>query len=411
MKYPRAILHVDGDSFFVGCEVAKDPSLRGQCVVTGSERGIASALSYEAKARGVSRGMPVSIIRKICPEVVVLPSDYETYSMYSERMASILRRYTPEVEWYSIDECFADLSGLEEALGMSYEEMAEKIKSDLFQELGITFSVGLSTTKVLAKVASKFKKPDGLTPIPEEEINKYLKEVNIGKVWGVGSATTVKMNKLGIMTALDLAEKNPEWVKENFAKPTQAIYWELRGKQVYPLNTETKESYASISKTRTFTPARGDKAFVFSELSKNIENACFKLREHGLYARKMSFFLKTKNFEYHEFEVRLSQANCVPQEFVALALRNFEKVFRLGYFYRATGVTLSEITETEPATLDLFGESRFKEKMSVAFQTIDEVLHRYGKYSIFLASSLLAIKERGSFHQKRLNIPYLGFVT
>ena len=127
-SYPRAILHVDGDAFFVSCEVAKNPALRGKAVITGKERGIASALSYEAKARGVVRGMRLSEIRKVCPDAIMLPSDYETYSLYSRRMYDIVRRYTPAVEEYSIDECFADLTGLRRSLRMSYEEIAPRVK-------------------------------------------------------------------------------------------------------------------------------------------------------------------------------------------------------------------------------------------------------------------------------------------
>src|SRR5438045_3577068 len=121
-SFPKAIVHVDGDAFFVACEVAKDPSLRGKYVVTGKERGIASALSYEAKARGARRGMQLSEIRKLCPGLIILPSDYETYSLYSERMYNIVRRYTPEVEEYSIDECFGDITGLRRRLGMPYQK-------------------------------------------------------------------------------------------------------------------------------------------------------------------------------------------------------------------------------------------------------------------------------------------------
>lgn len=110
--FPRAILHIDGDSFFASCEIARDPSLKGKSVVTGRERGIASSMSYEAKARGVTRGMQIHMIRKICPDAIIIPSDYETYSLYSKRMFEIVRRYTPDVDEYSIDECFADLTGL-----------------------------------------------------------------------------------------------------------------------------------------------------------------------------------------------------------------------------------------------------------------------------------------------------------
>ena len=107
-SFPRAILHVDGDSFFASCEIARDPKLRGKPVVTGRERGIVSAMTYDVKARGVKRGMILSEARKLCPDAVILPSDYETYSLFSERMYEIVRRYTPTVEEYSIDECFAD---------------------------------------------------------------------------------------------------------------------------------------------------------------------------------------------------------------------------------------------------------------------------------------------------------------
>src|SRR6185503_6445777 len=108
-SFPRAILHVDGDSFFASVEVAKNPHLRGKPVITGKERGIVSACTYEVKATGVKRGMRLDEALKLCPNAIVMPSDYETYSIFSERMYKIVRRYTPAVEEYSIDECFADL--------------------------------------------------------------------------------------------------------------------------------------------------------------------------------------------------------------------------------------------------------------------------------------------------------------
>jgi DNA polymerase-4/DNA polymerase V len=120
-SFPRAILHIDGDSFFAACEVAKNPSLRGKPVITGKERGIVSAATYEAKARGVKRGVPLHEALKACPDAIILPSDYETYSLFSNRMYEIVRRYTPAVEEYSIDECFADLTGLRRTLRKNYQ--------------------------------------------------------------------------------------------------------------------------------------------------------------------------------------------------------------------------------------------------------------------------------------------------
>src|SRR4029453_1221950 len=152
-SFPRAIVHIDGDAFFASCEQSRRPKLQGRPVVT-------------AKARGVTRGMRISDIRKICPDAVILPSDYETYSLLSKRFFAIVRRYTPDVEEYSIDECFADLTGLRRPLRMSYLKIAERMKKALDAELGFTFSVGLAPNKVVAKIASKWKKPSGLTATP-----------------------------------------------------------------------------------------------------------------------------------------------------------------------------------------------------------------------------------------------------
>ena len=120
-------------------------------------------------------------VRKICPGAVILPSDYETYSLLSKRFFAIVRRFTPDVEEYGIDECFADLTGLRRALRMNYITMAQTIKAALDSELGFTFSVGLAPTKVVAKLASKWKKPSGLTAIMARDIHLYLKDLPIEK--------------------------------------------------------------------------------------------------------------------------------------------------------------------------------------------------------------------------------------
>ncbi len=127
-SFPRAILHVDGDAFFASVEQAVHPELKGRPVVTGQERGIIACASYEAKALGIRRGVPLFEARRCHPALVVLPSDYETYSLYSKRMFAIMRRYTPSVEEYSIDEGFADISGLRRVFRASYQDIARRIQ-------------------------------------------------------------------------------------------------------------------------------------------------------------------------------------------------------------------------------------------------------------------------------------------
>src|SRR5262245_54079784 len=199
-SFPRAIVHIDGDAFFASCEQSRAPELRGKPVVTGKERGIAASMSYEAKAQGVTRGMRLFEVRKLCPDAIILPSDYETYSLLSKRLFSIARRYTPDVEECSIDECFCDVTGLRRVLRMSYPEIAQQMKRDLDTELGFTFSVGLAPNKVLAKIASKWQKPSGFTAIPGRDIHRFLHELPVSKVWGIGNNTAALLAKHSVTT-------------------------------------------------------------------------------------------------------------------------------------------------------------------------------------------------------------------
>ena len=428
-SFPRAILHIDGDAFFASCEVAKDPKLKGKPVVTGLERGIASAMTYEAKARGVTRGMRISEIRKVCPDVVLLPSDYETYSLFSKRMFAIVRRYTPMVEEYSIDECFAELTGLRRPHRMSYAEMARAIKGELDTELGFTFSIGLAPTKVLAKLASKWKKPNGLTIIPGCQAHLFLKKLPVGKVWNIGPQTEAHLKTLGVRTALEFACKEEAWVKRHFTKPHQEIWRELRGDLVYELELEEKHDYASISKTKTFTPASRDKTFVFAQLSKNIENACIKARRHGLAAKCAIIFLKRQDFSSDGLECLLSHPSAIPTDIIKTITPVFDKIFREGTEYRSTGVILTKLGEDIVRQPDLFGESLRLEKMSLLYEQIDAIDKKYGKHSVFLGSTLptlirpqhdgqrgTPVNEKrpqlaGETKRKHLAIPFLGEAT
>lgn len=425
-SFPRAILHIDGDAFFASCEVAKNPKLKGKPVITGLDRGIASALTYEAKARGVKRGMRVSDIRRICPDAVLLPSDYETYSLYSTRMFAIVRRYTPVVEEYSIDECFAELTGLRRPNRMSYGEMAQAIKYDLDSELGITFSVGLAPTKVLAKIASKWQKPSGLTVIPGNRAHLFLMDLPVGKVWNIGPQTESYLATLGVRTALQFARKKEDWIQKHFAKPQREIWLELHGESVYGLEMMEKHSYASISKTKTFTPPSRERDYVFAQLSKNIENACIKARRHGLAARVAVIYLKTQDFRGEGIECSLSAASAVPGDVIRVIRPAFEKLFNANKDYRATGVILTKVVEDLIRQPDLFGETLRIEKMQNLYGMIDSIAKKFGKHAVVLGSSIPTFTspqhagERGStsndgrprFHgetkRKHLAIPFLG---
>ncbi|MDQ5958036.1 MAG: UmuC protein [Patescibacteria group bacterium] len=390
--WPRAIVHIDGDCFFVACEVAKNPKLKGQPVVVGADRGIACAMSYEAKALGVTRGMPVGWIRKICPNTIILPEDPTSYTLYSRRMYEIVRRYTPEVEEYSIDECFADITGMHRVLHKPYIEIAREIQQTLKSELGLDFSVGLSVNKVLAKIASKKQKPNGFTVIDWPNISDHLQTTTIQSLWGIGSQTARQMFKLGIKTAYDLASKPPAEIFKSFTKPHQEIWHELQGKFIFLLNTKSQPNKSSISKTKTFGATSSDQHFVYSALSANIEGACSKLRKSKLLTGKVSIFLKTQQFEYSHLDFVLPWPTTNPKDILDICHQRFAEVFSKEKKYRATGVTLSDLKPINTETLNLFGEAIRKENNKIIYRHVDLLDHRFGANTIFLASSLSAIK-------------------
>ncbi|HYF29064.1 MAG TPA: DNA polymerase IV [Candidatus Paceibacterota bacterium] len=392
--YPRAIVHVDGDGFFAACEVARDPTLRGKPVVTGKERGIVSAATYEAKRRGITRGVPLKDVKRICPEAIIISSDYQLYTLYSLRMYEIMRRYTPEVEEYGIDECFGDITGLRRVHHKSYEEIARAIKDDLHRELDITFSVGLSCTKVLAKIGSNYRKPDGFTAIPLLGKDAFLSTVPVEKVWGIGANTGALLRKHGVQTAGEFANKNEAWVRARVTKPILELWKELNGESVFPLTTEQKEDYHSIQKTRTFSPASDNPAFLYSELSKNIEGASRKARRYNLVATGLSFFLKSSEFQYRTHAVTLPRPTNVPSEILHALEPFFAKVYRRGTRYRTTGITLTGLREAKPEQLDLFVPPERSEGMDRLFERVDELTEKYGRDTVYLGSSAEAVAAR-----------------
>lgn len=418
-------MHVDGDSFFASCEVAKNPALRGKAVITGKERGIVSSMTYEAKRLGIKRAMALHEIEKNFPEAIILPSDYETYGLYSQRMYEIVRRYTPTVEEYSIDECFAELTGLRRLHHAPYAEIVARIKKDLERELGMTFSLGLAPTKTLAKVGSKWKKPDGLTSIPLRDAPTFLGKTPIESIWGIGPNTAAHLQKFGIKTAQDFAARSEEWVS-SFVKPVRETWRELRGEVALELDVEGRETYQSVSKTKTFTPPSRDPDFIFAELSKNIENACIKARRWSLATPEIFFFLKTQDFRYHGCSLKLSHPTSVPEDILRVVAAEFPKLWRPRTLYRATGITLLRLTAA-PAQLDLFGSVLRSEALREVYESVDEIDRKYGKHAVFLASSLRAMDRegrggrggpstttgprfRGETKRRRIGIAYLGEV-
>jgi nucleotidyltransferase/DNA polymerase involved in DNA repair len=391
-SWPRAIVHIDGDAFFTSCEEVIHPELKGKPLITGGERGIVACASYAAKKMGIKRAVPLNEARKICPGLIILPSDYETYSLFSRRMFDIMRRFTPDVEECSVDEAFADITGMRRALHSSYEEIAAMMKKEIERELGITVSVGVSITKVLAKVASKHQKPSGMTVISGREIPLYLHDLPVEKIWGIGPATTNYLAKMGIRTALAFAQLPEETVRKKFTKPGVEIWQELRGESVYAVTIEEKSSYASISKTKTFSPATSDAEYLFAQLMRNMESACIKARRYTLAPQKIVVFLKKNDFGTNGSEAVLSHPCACPLEFAGVIRELFSACFNPQELYRATGVILLDLKPDNSTQYTLFDNPVQAEKIKDVYAASDYLGKKSGKHTLHLGSSHLIEK-------------------
>jgi len=240
-------------------------------------------------------------------------------------MYEIVRRYTPAVEEYSIDECFADLNRPSAIASYAYPKMAEAIQQDLVRELGMTFSIGLSATKVLAKGRIKWKKPHGLTVIPLRDAHQYLAKIPCIGIWGSGpTPRRICRNSAFALPRTSRAKMThgcEPISPSRILNCGESSMVKSRSK----LNTEARESYQSIQKTKTFTPPSRDPRFRFLATFQNIENACIKARRWNLATREIFFFLKTQDFRYHGYEIKLSYSTCVPQDVLKVVAEYFQK--------------------------------------------------------------------------------------
>jgi len=409
-SFHAPIIHIDCDAFFTSVEQALNPNLKGKPVVTGKERGIVACASYEAKALGVKRPMRLFEAQKILPNLICLPSDYETYSIFSKRMFEIVRTFTPEVEEYSIDECFAELSGLRRTYHTSYVEIARKIKESIEKQLGLTVSVGLSSSKSLAKIGSKEKKPAGFTVIPASSLHEYLPKVPLERVCGFGANTVALLNKNGMHTVWDFVSRPKMLADKLLGKIGRELWEELRGNPVYSLVKEEKTDYSSISKCKTFTPPSPDKNFVRAQLLRNFESALIKLRRYNLAAKGVSIFLRQADFKSSGVEAEFDRPTSSAIDALEIVNALFEKLYDPTKKYRLTGIVFFKISSAANIQYGLFDDIPKIESYKRIDKVIDEANGKYGKHALAFGMGLWLgkhkqhISNRGDLAARKTNL-------
>ncbi len=398
----KYILHVDGDSFFASCVQAVYPHLKGKPVVTGSERGVITAASTEAKRLGISRKMSMYELKRLFPECVIVSSNYEVYELFSQKMFDILFKWSPNVEHYSVDEGFMDIADLPSVYHLTYTQIGRRIKEEIESSLDISVSVGIGPNKSIAKLASGFRKPSGLTVVSTDELASFLHKVPIEDIWGIGRATSKLLLNYRIKTAYDFASKTESFIKSILTKPGIEIWNELNGAYIFKLDHSTKLSFQSLSKTQTFTPPSRDKDFVYSQLTTNLERVCQKARRYSLYTNKVSIFIKGQDFSYTYTELDLLEKTNTPTIIGKKMRTAFEKIYKQGKEYRATGVILSNLVSVGDEQESILEDQEKKEKSRAIFSSIDALSEKYGERVVKSGATMFMRKEH---HKKRINLP------
>lgn len=381
MAKKNVIALVDCDSFFVSCEQKVNPELKGKPVCVMSARGqCVISRSKEAKALGIRMGMPYFQVEGKMKEATFINASHDLYGKVSKEVMTVLKEFSPNVEVYSIDEAFVDLTGLEKLYKRNYLEIAEMIRAEIKERVDIPVSIGVSSTKSLAKLASdKAKKlEEGIFLIGSRKILPVLERTSIDEIWGIGRNLSALLRKNGILTAYELVKQSDIWLNKQIGIRGLEMKHELLGEMVSPVSNEIKLP-KSIQKTSAMAKFTSDKEYIKNSLNYHIHRACVKLRRLNAKCHGIGLMLRTKDFKVYYDKRVLNQATSFELEISDIIFEMLEDMYNPNILYRSTGVTLDSFVYNNEAQLSLFAnneEEIKKEKLSKCFDKLEE---KFGK--------------------------------
>jgi nucleotidyltransferase/DNA polymerase involved in DNA repair len=381
------------DAFFAAVEQRDRPELRGRPVIIGADpkegrgRGVVSTASYEARRYGVGSAMPISRAWRACPHGVYLPPDMERYARESDRVMDILRRVTDLVEPVSIDEAFLDVTASQRALGPG-EAVARRIKDDIRRETGLTASVGAATSKLVAKVASDMRKPDGLVVVPPGTEAGFLAPLPVRRLWGVGPRSEEALARLGVVTIGDLADLDTARLERRLGNHGHDLQQLARGIDPRPVQAEA-EAARSLGQEHTFDHDTDDPGRLRAMLLSLADGVGRRLRSHGLAGRTLTLKYRDETFHTRTHARTLSTGLDSGNEIFEVISSLFEEVHR-GHRVRLLGVYASHFDSGSPQ-LELFAEDR---EPAPADRLRDEVSRRFGTGALTRASLLGRLERR-----------------
>jgi len=386
-KLMRKILHIDMDAFYASVEQQDNPALKGRPVIVGGDaekRGVVSAASYEARVFGVHSAMPASQARRLCPQGVFLPVRMERYREVSSQIFAIFQEYTPLIEPLSLDESFLDVTGCESLFGPA-PKIAGEIKKRILARTGLTASAGIAPNKFLAKIASDWRKPDGLVEIKPDEVGDFLENLPISKLWGVGKSTEEILKGMGILRAGQLARYPPEGIEKKLGNFGLELLALARGEDDRPVVPH--EEAKSLSQEQTFTPDLQDRQVMEQVLLVQAEQVGWELRKQKKKGRTVHLKVRYPDFTLITRSQTLSLPTDAGMEIYRTAVKLLEKTEVRSRKARLLGVGVSNLHHRNaPLQRGLFDSYREKEEKSL--EAVDKIWEKFGPEAIKRASLL-----------------------
>lgn len=381
MARKSVIALVDCDSFFVSCEQSVNSELKGRpvCVMSGRGQCVISR-SKEAKKLGIRMGMPYFQIEGQMKKATYINANHELYSKISEKVMTILKNFSPKIEVYSIDEAFVDLTGLERLYKKNYLEIAQMIREEVLKRTDIPVSIGVSSSKSLAKLASDKAKTmgEGVFLIGARKIVPLLQNTSIDEIWGIGKNLSILLRKNGILTAYELVCQDDLWLNKQIGIRGLEMKHELLGEMVSPVSNEVKLP-KSIQKTSALAKFSSDKNYLKNSLNYHIHRACVKLRGINAKCKGVSIFLRTKDFRVFCEKKVLNVATDFELEISDIVFTLLDKLYNPNILYRSTGVILDTFTMNDEAQMSLFADEKVDEKKEKLSKCFDKLEARFGK--------------------------------
>ncbi|NLY35267.1 MAG: Y-family DNA polymerase [Alcaligenaceae bacterium] len=401
---------IDGNCFYCSCERVFNPSLKGKpLIILSNNDGCAISRTDEAKAMGIAMGAPWFQIKHLESRGLVgLSANFPLYGDMSERMMRIISRFATVQEVYSIDESFLDLSGIRQ--NMTW--YGQQIRHQVLRDVGIPTCVGIGPTKTLAKLANYMAKEQtqwngvcDLTALTRQDLAQAMRNIKVGKVWGVGKKINQRLNSMGISTALDLARLNPEKARKEFSIVLEKTIQELRGTPRITFETDMEPKKQIISSRSFGFPVTSLRQLAHA-VSEFTAIACSKLRQQGSMAGGLSVFIRTSPFrpgrQYGaSYLVYLNTPSSDTIAHTQAALSALQKLFRPGFNYAKAGVMLLDIEDSQIIQQTLFSVEPEYEKRERLMHTLDAINRQFGRNTLKIAATGIHAKDNWFMRQER----------